>query len=156
MELQGISVRRTVRAAGTRIRLLPRVYSYVVIQRVLSAGTVGAVRAKKGLFSRMRAYVFGHVVFPIGGIVTEGTLVELAGDSPSAKPRPITVQFHLLGTPSLVIVIISSSSHIILSHQGELKQWHTRTQGTSHTTSQVHQALTEHTLSCFLGGDNDR
>lgn len=115
VELQSISVRSTVGAEQAGVGLLPCVYSNVVIERVLCASAIGTMRTKERFFSCVRAYVFSHVIFPIGRIATEGTLVKLADASPPAKPRTITVQSHLLGTPSLVIVI--SSSHKMLSHQ---------------------------------------
>lgn len=114
MELQSISVRGTVGADQAGVGLLPCVYSNVVIERVFCASTIGTMRTEERFFSSVSAYVFGHVIFPIGGIATGGTLVKLGDASPPAKPRTITVQSHLLGTPSLVIVI--SSSHQMRSH----------------------------------------
>lgn len=115
MELQSISVRSTVGTEQAGVRLLPRMHSNVVSECVLSARPIGTVRAKERFFSSVCTYMFSHVIFPIGGIATEGALVKLADASPPAKPRTITVQSHLLGTPILVIVI--SNSHTMLSHQ---------------------------------------
>lgn len=109
VKLQSISVRSTVRTYQARVWLLSRMHSYVVSESIFSARAIGTVRTKEGFLSGVCSYVFGHVIFPIRGITTEGALVKLADASPPAKPRTITVQSHLLGTPILVIVINNSN-----------------------------------------------
>lgn len=114
VELQSISVRSTVRTEQAGVGLLPSVYSNMVIKSVLCASAIRTMRTEERFFSCVCTYVFGHVIFPIRRIATEGTPVKLADASPPAKSRTITVQSHLLGTPNLVIVI--SSSHKMLSY----------------------------------------
>ena len=135
VKLQGISVRSAIRTEQARVRFLSRMHSYVVGESIFSARAIGTVRTKERFLSSMCAYVFGHVIFPIRGIATEGALVKLADASPPAKPRTITVQSHLLGTPILIIVINYSNRccHINMVFR-KCEQTHSKSCGTPHIT----------------------
>lgn len=94
-----------VGAERTVVRLLSRVNSYVLVQGVFCSWAVGAVCTNKGFLSSVCTNVFWHMIFSNCGVSAVGTLVHLAARSSSAIPRPISVGFHLPGTPNLITAI---------------------------------------------------
>ncbi|MPC10335.1 hypothetical protein E2C01_002970 [Portunus trituberculatus] len=129
---EGSTLSPSIRTQGATVRLLSGVNPHVVAHGILSGGSYVKLQ---GISVRGPIGTEQARVWLLPRIATEGALVKLADASPPAKPRTITVQSHLLGTPILVTDINYSNKccHINMALK-KCEQTPSTSCGTPHIT----------------------